>query len=610
MPSIQHIQTIVNGRLSGAIAPQYTLLPRHYIPSNIHLPSNIRYRLPKHVPQSSTSINLPGGAFFSNPTPNSSSSFSSYEEEQNGGSLDADTIVALVTGAQQGAVSIIRLSGWEAVSTAAAVFNPAGSPSSSASSSSSSTSDNWTPESHRIYYGHAIDASGNIIDEVLVLVMLGPRSFTAEDVVEIHTHGGGVCAQRVIQSCLAAGARLAKPGEFTLRAFLNGRLDLSQAESVAALVDARTVAAADSALAGLGGGLGKEVQAARAECLDLLVEMDVRLDFDEDLPPLDVEAITNRIKNVAVKVAAALATARQGQLLQTGLQVALVGRPNVGKSSLLNALSGTERAIVTDIAGTTRDVVEAGIVLGGIPVTLLDTAGLREAEDKVEKIGVERSLAAARAADVVVMVVDGEVGWECEDDEIFKNLISSTSDISVVRGENDGININNSTEDTDKYKSGQMPPSLLVINKADLAAFPNSNNNDGSTGGTENKNEKYYSKNSVPEYVRNAFSAVVQTSATTGKGLDSLKSALLDLAGAPELAPGGVAWAVNERQAEALTRAAEALLRVESSVVGDLPIDFWTIDVRAAVMALGEVSGEDVTEEVLDTVFAKFCIGK
>jgi tRNA modification GTPase len=597
----------LQSKIAGAIASQFALIPRQYIPSNIYLPSNIRSRLPTHVPQSNSSINLPGGAFLSNSPPTSTSSFTSYDEEQNDGSLDTDTIVAVVTGAQQGAVSIIRLSGWEAVSIAATVFRPAG------SSSPSSPNDTWTPESHRIYYGNAVNTHGSIIDEVLVLVMLGPRSFTAEDVVEIHTHGGGVCAQRVIQSCLTAGARLAKPGEFTLRAFLNGRLDLSQAESVAALVDARTVAAADSALAGLGGGLGKEIQAARAECLDLLVEMDVRLDFDEDLPPLDLDAITKRIKDVAARVAAALSTARQGQLLQTGLQVALVGRPNVGKSSLLNALSGTERAIVTEIAGTTRDVVEAGVILGGIPVTLLDTAGLREAEDKVEKIGVERSVAAARAADVVVMVVDGEVGWKGEDDEIFENLIFSTeSNAAVVVGENEySISKNNIHEDIATYKSGKMPPSLLVINKADLRTFPSSNIGTIPIDSTNTiNNTDIIVESTIPKHVQSTFSAIVHASATTGKGLDSLKSALLHVAGAPELTPGGVAWAVNERQAEALTRASEALLRVESSVLGDLPIDFWTIDVRAAVMALGEVSGEDVTEEVLDTVFAKFCIGK
>lgn len=491
-------------------------------------------------------------------------------EAQAGPSVDADTIAAIVTGAQQGAVSIIRLSGRDAVAVAAGVFKPA-------------ASGPWSPESHRVYYGTVVDEQGARVDEVLVLVMLGPRSYTAEDVVEIHTHGGGVCAQRVVRACLAAGARLAKPGEFTFRAFLNGRLDLAQAESVAQLVDARTVAAADSALAGLGGGLGGEVQAVRRECLDLLVEMDARLDFDEDLPPLDEEQLITRIEAAAGRVDEALSTARQGQLLRSGLQVALVGRPNVGKSSLLNALSGTERAIVTDIAGTTRDVVEAGVVVGGVPVTLLDTAGVRNSEDQVEKIGVQRSVAAARQADILMMVVDGQVGWTLEDEAILR----------VLRG-SAGSSLDGSSAEDGGPSGHRMPPSLLVINKADLV--------DGSPAQSVAQ--------SIPDHVAAAFSASVSTSAATGEGLDELRSELLELAGAPELAPGGVSWAVNERQAEALTRAHEALSRVKESVQGELPVDFWTIDLRAAVMALGEVTGEDVTEEVLDAVFSRFCIGK
>ncbi|EFN58878.1 hypothetical protein CHLNCDRAFT_19706, partial [Chlorella variabilis] len=477
------------------------------------------------------------------------------------------TIAAIVTGAAQGAVSIIRVSGADAVAIAQQVFAPysaqrrhaaaagpaarqapaAGHPDPATHAAA------WQPESHRVYYGTAIDAGGTVLDEVLLLTMLAPRSYTAEDVVEVHTHGGGVSAARVLQRCLEAGARLAQPGEFTLRAFLNGRLDLSQAESVAQLIDARTVAAADSALAGLSGGLGREVQRMRRECVDLLVEMDARLDFDEDLPPLDVPGLIDRIRRLSQQLEATLQTARHGQLLRTGLQVALVGRPNVGKSSLLNALSGTERAIVTHIAGTTRDIVEAGVVIGGIPITLLDTAGLRESVDLVEQIGVERSMAAARQADIVLMVLDAQAGWTPGDAEI----------------------------------AAQITPAAAGADASSAAR-----------------------QLGVPPAVGSRFAAVVSTSAATREGLQDLQQAVLSLAGAPQLAPGGISWAVNERQGEALIRASEALQRVQGSIADELPVDFWTIDLRAAVLALGEVSGEDVTEEVLDSIFSRFCIGK
>jgi tRNA modification GTPase len=418
--------------------------------------------------------------------------------------------------------------------------------------------------------------------------MLGPRSFTAEDVVEIHTHGGGVCAARVIDACLAGGARLARPGEFSLRAYLNGRLDLSQAESIPELIGARTVAAADSALAGIGGGVGKEVGEIRGECLDILAELDARLDFDEDLPPLDVPGLVHRLEMAKQRVDVALETSQQGRLLRSGLQIAIVGRPNVGKSSLLNALSGTDRAIVTSLAGTTRDVVEASMVLnGGIPVRLLDTAGVREeVNDEVERIGVERSVNAAQGADIVVMVCDGGEGggeggvWGAEDEAIFNQII-----LRKKNKKEDNANNNNS--------EGKPIPSLLVVNKTDL----------------HNKNSSSTCR--VPKHVVQAFSAVVETSASTGTGLEELKQSILKLSGASSIAPGGVSWAVNERQAEALTRAREGLERVVSLAVGgELPVDFWTIDLRSALISLGEVSGEDVTEEVLDTIFSRFCIGK
>lgn len=478
---------------------------------------------------------------------------------------DGDTIAAIVTGGQQGAVSIVRLSGPDAVEVARHVFVPA------------SNATNWSPESHRVYYGNILDATGSIVDEVLVLVMLGPRSYTAEDVVEIHTHGGGICVSRVLQCCLTAGARLAKPGEFTLRAFLNGRLDLSQAESVSSLVSAKTVAAADSALAGLSGGLGKEIADIRNECLTLVSEIDAHIDFDDDLPPLESEVVSERISSVLDRVERALSTARQGRLLTVGIQVALVGKPNVGKSSLLNTLSGYEKAIVTDVAGTTRDIVEADIVVGGIPVTLLDTAGLRDTDDTIEMIGVERSRAATQSADVLLHVIDASRGWTEDDDVILKGILP----YAVI-------------ESSDEEEGGlQTPPMMLLMNKSDLT------NDDDET-----------MIRGIPNGVKKFFSSVIPTSANTGSGMDKLHDGLLELVGAPTMAPGGISWAVNDRQSEALTRSYESLVQVQESIDGGLPLDFWTIDLRSATLALGEVCGSEVTEEILDDIFSRFCIGK
>ncbi|PNW72451.1 hypothetical protein CHLRE_16g681238v5 [Chlamydomonas reinhardtii] len=485
---------------------------------------------------------------------------------------DEDTISSIITGLSAGSVSIIRLSGTEAVPIALKAFRPGG-----------RFRIGWSPASHRVYYGTAVDGDENVLDEVLLLVMLSPRSYTAEDVVEFHCHGGGVCAARVQRALIEAGARPAKPGEFTLRAFLNGRLDLAQAESVSELVGARTAAAADSALAGLRGGVGSAVSDMRRQCLDLLAELEARLDFDEDLPPIDVPALKSQIEAIQAGIEKALRTARAGSLLRRGLQVAIVGRPNVGKSSLLNAWTNSDRAIVTEIAGTTRDVLEAQLSVGGVPVTLLDTAGIRDSTDVVERIGVERSQAAAAAADVVIMVVDSAEGWTDADTEIYRSLWGDGPGSSGcrVRG-----------------------PALLVANKDDLrAAGPASG---GATASTDE-----HAPLPLPVLARETFSATVRTSASQRKGLESLDAALLDLAGAPQLAAsGGVSWAVNERQAEALVRSHEALMRLSESVAADLPLDFWTIDLRSALLALGEVSGDEVAEEVLDNVFSRFCIGK
>ncbi|CAL8463932.1 g3467 [Coccomyxa elongata] len=556
----------------------------------------------------------PGSSTFLGGAPQSSDTAPSI-------SYHEDTIAAIVTG-PQGAVSIVRLSGPEAVQIAQHTFQPSG----------NRNDHMWRPRSHRVYHGLLQDSEGHALDEVLVLAMLAPRSYTREDVIELHTHGGGVCAARALQACLAAGARRARPGEFTLRAFLNGRLDLSQAEAVAALVNARTAEAADSALAGMTGGLGAAVAAMRSDTLNLLAELEARIDFDEDLPPVDVQLLRQRLAELQDRVSAALDTSQRGKLLSTGLQVALVGRPNVGKSSLLNALSGSERAIVTDIPGTTRDIVEAGAVMQGIPVNLLDTAGVREAGDLVERLGVQRSRAAAQAADIVLMIYDATRGWTEEDSIVFEGLWSAQAP-SEVRSEATGPNgmthastgaesisevpdgastswlpangaVGDSLEE-EKQRSlahrvrepssvsqRQAPPLILVANKLDLAQG------------------EAHAQGGLPDEVSRACRASISTSAASGAGLDDLRAAVVDAAGLPSLSTGGRGWAVNERQAEALLRAREALDRAAQSMADGLPVDFWTIDVKDALLALGEVTGTDASEDVLDRVFSTFCIGK
>jgi tRNA modification GTPase len=448
----------------------------------------------------------------------------------------SDTIAAIATAVApgQGSVAIVRLSGPRAETIGRQLFQPAG-------------QQPW--ESHRVLYGHVIDpACGERVDEALLLLMRAPRSFTREDVVELHCHGGLVVVRRVLELVFAGGARPAEAGEFSLRAVLNGRLDLTRAEAIGQLVAARSRRAAQLAMAGLDGRVQRRISKLRAGLLDQLSELEARIDFEDDLPPLDAPAVAAALRQAQDALHQLVADAQQGELLREGLRVAIVGRPNVGKSSLLNLLSQRDRAIVTDLPGTTRDLLESELVLDGVPLTLLDTAGIRPTSDPVEQLGIARSQEALASADVVLLLFDLGEGWTSAD-QALRDQVPPGVPLLVAGNKRDRL------------------PAGAPVEPADVA-----------------------------------FCAL------TGEGRQDLASALLERCGAAGLQ--GLEVALNGRQRELAAAAAAALGRSLEATADGLPWDFWTIDLREAIGRLGEITGDDVSEAVLERVFARFCIGK
>lgn len=454
--------------------------------------------------------------------------------------LYTDTIAAIATPVGEGGVGIIRLSGADALPILRHMFRPR------------RGGDGYRPQHLR--YGKVVAPNDIVIDEGLAVWFRAPHSYTREDVVELHCHGGAVGLRRTLELALEHGARLAEPGEFTLRAFINGRIDLAQAEATLDLIQAKTRTGLELALQQLGGRLSADIRSLRQALLTPLAYLTALIDFPEDhVPPETVVAPLHAALEQAEQL---LRDADQGMIYRYGARAVLVGRPNAGKSSLLNALLRVERAIVTPVAGTTRDTLEETANLGGVPVVLIDTAGIVETDDVVERIGVERSRKALAAADLALLVLDQAAPLTVEDEAIAA-LTHNTPTVVVLN-------------------KADLPPQLVVDML--LQAHP---------------------------HVR----AQVATSAATGVGLDELGTAVAQtLLGGGAMT--GATLITNPRHRDALLRAVEALHAVIDGLALELPLDLLLVDLTTAVGALGEITGETVGEDLLAEIFSRFCIGK
>ncbi len=463
-----------------------------------------------------------------------------------------DTIVAVATPPGVGAIGIVRLTGPDAISIAERVFRR----------SHGQDDDLANVASHTVNHGYIADPeSDEPIDEVLLLVMRGPHSYTGEDVVECHGHGGPVPLSAVLRALLQMGARPAEPGEFTRRAFLNGRLDLSQAEAVADLIDSRSQKGAQLALDQLAGRLGAVIRGLRHQLLDMMAHLEVVLDYPEmAIEPEARERFREQLVSIRDELDALIRSASTGKPFRDGVRTVILGQPNVGKSSLLNAMLGRDRAIVTEIPGTTRDVLEESVVVNGLPLVLTDTAGLRSSEDEVERIGVDRATAAAQQADLILFVLDDTQPLSEEEVRLAREL-----------AEQQGV--------------------ILVVNKIDLGV-----------GAIEEKMLREY----LP------FAPIVRVSAKTRSGLETLDEAVSSrILGDSRYQMGGEGVIItNARHEQALRRAREALDEGMTALDGDMPADMVSIDLRETLEALGQITGDTVTEDLLDRIFSTFCLGK
>lgn len=460
--------------------------------------------------------------------------------------FNSDTIAAIATGMTNSGIGIIRISGTESFSVADRIFVPA-----------KKNQKMKDAESHTIHYGFIKDGE-ETVDEVMVSIMKSPRSFTTEDTVEINCHGGMLVMNRILQLVIKNGARLAEPGEFTKRAFLNGRIDLSEAEAVMDVISSKNDMALKSSVGQLRGKVSEKVKQLRSAIIYEIAFIESALDDPEHISLEDYpEKLLIKINSLIKDVDNLLKSADSGRIMKEGIKTVIVGKPNAGKSSLLNILAGEEKAIVTDIAGTTRDVLEENINLHGISLNVIDTAGIRDTEDTVEKIGVERARKAAKDADLIIYVVDTSVPLD-ENDRMILEMIRDKK-------------------------------SVVLLNKTDLPSVIKEEDLITMTG-----------KDAV----------MIRTSTKDVTGIDLFENIVKDMFFAGKINPDQEVIITSMRHKEALLRTLESLKQVRISIENQMPEDFYSIDLMSAYTSLGSIIGEEVSDDLVNEIFSKFCMGK
>lgn len=454
------------------------------------------------------------------------------------------TIVSISTAPGIGGIGIIRMSGEKSFEILDKIFKP---------KTSQKIED---IKGYTIKYGHIVE-NNEIIDEVLVSYFKAPRSYTTENMCEINSHGGNVVVKKILEICLKNGAELAEPGEFTKRAFLNGRIDLAQAESVIDVINAKSDKEAKSGIKQLEGYLSKEIKGIKQEILDVLVNIEVTIDYPEyDTPEVQEKEIAQMLESVEKKLKKLEKSFDNGKIIKDGIKTAIIGKPNAGKSSLLNAILKEDRAIVTDIAGTTRDTIEEFVTINGIPLNLVDTAGIREASDEVEKIGVEKSIKQANDADLIIAIFDSSKDLEEEDIEI----------LNLIKGKK----------------------SIILLNKSDLNSKIDEND-ERFTSITEN---------------------ILKISALNKSGIDELYEKIAELFNLNEINLDNEILITNIRHKNIISKSLENVNKAKEALEINMPIDIITIYIKEILEDLGEITGEVVTEDIINEIFSKFCLGK